>query len=156
MSRQQPPQPPLAARLPEQQRIVSELKAATALMLGMMSKLQSPEARLTAMWQEQQTLVKQLTAATTPARQLQIQAEIVALTEARSKLLQEPGEDNCFIQTISGAWGTSWIEEEHYPDGSRRYKHGYYRDGKTHRRYVSKYLVEEVQRMITAPARMGH
>jgi hypothetical protein len=107
------------------------------------------------MWQEQQTLVNQLKAAT-PARQLQIQAEIVALIEARSKLLQEAGEDNCFIQTISGPWGTSWIEEERHSDGSRRYKYGFYRVGKSHRRYVSKYLVEEVQRMITAPARMGH
>lgn len=117
-----------------------------------MSKQQSPEVRLTAILQEQQRLVNELKYAT-PARQLQIQAEIVSLTEEQSQLLQEAGEVNCFIFTTSSQRGTGWIEEERYADGSiRQYRYGYYRDGRSHRRYVPKYIVEDVQRMIASGA----
>lgn len=117
-----------------------------------MSIQQSPEARLTAILQEQQRLVNELKDAT-PARQLQIQAEIVSLTEEQSQLLQEAGEINCFIFTTSGQRGTGWIEEERYADGSiRQFRYGYYRDGRSHRRYVPKYVVEDVQRMIGSGA----
>lgn len=113
-----------------------------------MPKQLSPEARLTAILQEQQKLVYELRDAP-PARKLQIQAEIVALSEEQAQLLQEAGDVTCFIFSSSGPRGTGWIEEERNYDGSiRQYRYGYYRDGKSHRRYLSKFLVDDVQRMI--------
>ncbi len=118
-----------------------------------MQKEQSPEAHLTAILQEQQKLVYELKDAT-PARKLQIQAEIVALSEEQSQLLQEVRQVNCFIYTSSGSKGTGWIEEERNYDGSvRQYRYGYYQDGKSHRRYLSKFRVEDVQRLIASGAR---
>ncbi len=117
-----------------------------------MPKQESPEARLTAILQEQQKLVYELRDAT-PARKLQIQAEIVALTEEQANLLQEAGTVTCFIFSSSTTRGTGWIEEERNYDGSvRQYRYGYYRNGKSNRRYLSKFLVPDVQRMIASKA----
>jgi len=118
-----------------------------------MPKEQSPESRMTAIWQEQQRLVSELKDAN-PARQLQIQAEIVSLSEEQSQLLQEAGEVNCFIFSSSSPRGTGWIEEERNFDGSvRQYRYGYYQNGKSNRRYVSKFLVADVQQMIASGAK---
>lgn len=118
-----------------------------------MHKEHSPGVRLTAIWQEQQKLVNELKEAA-PARQLQIQAEIVALSEEQSQLLQEAGEVNCFIFTSSSVRGTGWIEEERNVDGSvRQYRYGYYRDGRSNRRYLPKALVSDVQRLIASGAK---
>jgi|GEM_PF-2590226 hypothetical protein len=118
-----------------------------------MPKEQSPESRLTAIWQEQQRLVTELKQAT-PARQLQIQAEIVSLSEEQSQLLQDVGDVNCFIFSSSSTRGTGWIEEERNYDGSiRQYRYGYYQTGRSHRRYVSKFLVKDVQQMIASGAK---
>jgi hypothetical protein len=117
-----------------------------------MPKDQSPEARITAILQEQQKLVYELKDAT-PGRQLQIQAEIVALTEEQAKLLQDAGQVNCFIFSSTSTRGTGWIEEERNYDGAiRQYRYGFYRNGKSHRRYLSKFLVSDVQRMIASRA----
>ncbi len=113
----------------------------------------SPEARFAANLQEQQRLVYELKDAT-PAKRLQLQAEIVDLIEEQSKLLQEAGGSNCFTFTRSSSRGTGWIEEERNYDGAiRQYRYGYYRDGKSHRRYLSKFLVTDVEQMIASGAK---
>lgn len=118
-----------------------------------MSKEKSPETRLNEILQEQQVLVHQLKDAT-PARKLQIQAEIVALSEEQANLLQEAGAVNCFIYTTSSSRGTGWIEEERNWDGSvRQYRYGYYRNGRSNRRYVPKRLVADVQHLIDSKAK---
>ncbi len=118
-----------------------------------MPKEQTPEAQLNNILQEQQRLVRELKYAS-PARQLQIQAEIVALSEEQSELLQEAGTVTCFIFSSSGPRGTGWIEEERNYDGAvRQYRYGYYREGKSHRRYVPKAVLADVQRMIDSGAK---
>jgi hypothetical protein len=118
-----------------------------------MPKDQTPEAQLTNILQEQQKLVQELKYAT-PARQLQIQAEIVALTEEQSKLLQEAGTLTCFVFSSSGPRGTGWIEEErNYDGGVRQYRYGYYQNGKSNRKYVPKALVSDVQQLIDSGAK---
>lgn len=113
------------------------------------------EARLSSILQEQQKLVRELKYANpTPARTAQIQAELVALTEEQSQLLQEPGTVTCFIFSSSGPRGTGWIEEERNYDGSiRQYRYGYYKEGKSHRRYVPKSHLADVQEMIDKGAK---
>jgi hypothetical protein len=129
-----------------------KLLSLALLLVTFMPKQESPEARLTAILQEQQKLVYELRDAT-PARKLQIQAEIVSLTEEQAKLLQEAGTVTCFIFSSSNTRGTGWIEEERNYDGSvRQYRYGYYRNGKSNRRYLSKFLVPDVQRMIASKA----
>lgn len=129
-----------------------KLLSLALLLVTFMPKQESPEARLTAILQEQQKLVYELRDAT-PARKLQIQAEIVSLTEEQAKLLQEAGTVTCFIFSSSSTRGTGWIEEERNYDGSvRQYRYGYYRNGKSNRRYLSKFLVPDVQRMIASKA----
>lgn len=109
---------------------------------------QSLEARLTGILREQQRLVGELKVAT-PAQQLQIQAEIVSLSEEQAQLLQQAGEVTCFIFSSSTTRGTGWIEEERNYDGAiRQYRYGYYKEGKSKRRYIPKLLVADVQRMI--------
>jgi len=118
-----------------------------------MPKQLSPEARMTGILQEQYALVQELKTAA-PARRLQIQAEIVALSEEQSDLLQAAGGVNCFIFTNSSTRGAGWIEEERNYDGSvKQYRYGYYGNGKSNRRYLSKFLVADVQKMISAGAR---
>ncbi|MGB3203798.1 MAG: hypothetical protein WBB28_02280 [Crinalium sp.] len=118
-----------------------------------MPKQLSPEVRMTGILQEQYALVQELKTAA-PVRRLQIQAEIVALSEEQSQLLQEAGGVNCFIFTNSSNRGTGWIEEERNYDGSvKQYRYGYYGNGKSNRRYLSKFLVADVQKMIAAGAR---
>ncbi len=129
-----------------------KLISSALLLVIFMPKQQSPEARLTAILQEQQRLVHELKHAT-PARKLLIQAEIVSLSEEQADLLQEAGAVNCFIFSSSSTRGTGWIEEERNYDGSvRQYRYGYYRDGKSKRRYIPKLLVADVQRMIDSRA----
>ncbi len=129
-----------------------KLISSVILLVIFMPKDQSPQTRLTAILQEQQRLVLELKDAS-PGRQLQIQAEIVALTEEQSKLLQEAGQVTCFIFSSSSTRGTGWIEEERNYDGAiRQYRYGFYRNGKSNRRYLSKFLVPDVQRMIAAKA----
>ncbi len=123
------------------------------LLVTFMSKEKSPETRLNEILREQQVLVHQLKDAT-PARKLQIQAEIVALSEEQANLLQEAGAVNCFIYTTSSSRGTGWIEEERNWDGSvRQYRYGYYRNGRSNRRYVPKRLVADVQHLIDSKAK---
>lgn len=133
--------------------IILKLVSIALLLVTSMPKEQSPEVRLSAILQEQQRLVTELKDAS-PARQLQIQAEIVALSEEQSHLLQEAGAVTCFIFSTSGVRGTGWIEEERNFDGSvRQYRYGYYGSGKSNRRYVPKLLVGDVQRMIASGAK---
>ena len=129
-----------------------KLLSSALLLVNFMPKEQSPEARLNAILQEQQKLVHELKDAT-PARKLQIQAEIVALSEEQAQLLQEAGAVNCFIYASSSTRGTGWIEEERNYDGSvRQYRYGYYRNGRSNRRYVPKHAVQDVIRMIASKA----
>jgi len=112
-----------------------------------MFKEPTPQARLKAILREQQKLVNELKEAT-PGRQLQIQAESVALTEEQIELLEEVGDVN-FVFTNSNRRGTGWIEEEYNYDGSvRQYRYGCYRAGKSNRKYIPKALVGEVQEMM--------
>ncbi len=133
-------------------KVTLKLVSIVLLLESVMPQQRSPEARLNEILYEQQRLVHQLQEAP-PARKLQLQAEIVALSEEQAQLLQEAGSVNCFIFTSSSTRGTGWIEEERNWDGSvRQYRYGYYRDGKSNRRYLPKRLVADVQRMIDSKA----